>query len=112
MNRTLPADHYSLPPSVLGTPRQTAGTDSIEEGMNIHLLNTFIRSQLKESKHMVYMTVNPSIRQKAEKMQARSILFNVFHRACKGFIFFKFTFTDGNIHSCKALVNNPACTNI
>src|SRR5262245_23282813 len=35
MNRTLSADHYSLPPSVLGTPGHAAGTDSIEEGMNM-----------------------------------------------------------------------------
>jgi RNA polymerase-binding protein DksA len=35
MKRALSADHYSLPPSVLGRPRETAGTDSIEEGMHM-----------------------------------------------------------------------------
>jgi RNA polymerase-binding protein DksA len=35
MKRALSADHYSLPPSVLGTPSETAGTGSIEEGMHM-----------------------------------------------------------------------------
>jgi RNA polymerase-binding protein DksA len=35
MNRSPSTGHYSLPPSVLGTPSETAGTGSIEEGMHM-----------------------------------------------------------------------------